>query len=118
MSHNFKPGQRWDSVKFKIWYFLYLYEEHGFTKPLSVAQLAFWTGTNLRSVQVLVIRWRSRRWRRVLLRRLPDGQYGYILGSRGRQWLADARLFIPEQIRETWVSEIIDHQQEIKKKRN
>jgi hypothetical protein len=111
VKHYYRPGQRWNAVKFKTWYLLSLRERRGIESPMSVEELAVWTGVNLKSLQVLVIRWRGPSWRRVLKRTLPDGRLGYVLGARGRQWLVDCELFIPQSIRDMWVDEIINHQQ-------
>jgi hypothetical protein len=117
MPHIIRPGQRWNSVKYKTYYFLSLREERGIFEPITVNELAYWVGLNVRSLQVLVVKWRSPSWRRILRRTLPDGRHGYVLGARGRKWLADAPLFIHEYIRDHWVNEIIEHQQRIAERR-
>ncbi len=111
LPHLIRPGQRWNKVKFKTWYLLGLREEKGIFEPISVGAWAYWTGVNVASLRVLVITWRSPSWRRILRRRLPDGTYGYILGSKGRRWLAECPRFIPEATRNQWLDEIVDHQQ-------
>jgi hypothetical protein len=113
MRHFITPGQRWNSTKYKVWLFLALYAQKGNTVPLSVESLAYWTGVNVRSLQVLVIKWRSPSWRRILKRKLPDGRLGYVIGARGREWIANAPLFIPESVRDMWYDEIVEHQERI-----
>jgi hypothetical protein len=110
--HFFRPGQRWNSSKFKVWYFLGLREQNNQFSPMTVGELAYWTGVNVRSLSVLVIKWRSPSWRRVLKRKLPDGTLGYVLGYKGRRWLTECPRFIPEHVRDQWLQEVVDYQQE------
>jgi hypothetical protein len=113
VKHYYRLGGRFNATKYKVWMFLQLREQQGCVDPLNVGELAYWTGVRKPSLHVLVTRWRSASWRRILKRKRPDGSIGYVLGCRGRQWLKDAELFIPEALRDAWYDEIVDHQQAI-----
>jgi hypothetical protein len=118
MTHLFLKDSVYNRTKFKTWYYLLQVEQHyGKPIPWTVARLSKDTGVPRRSLQVLVIRWASPSWRRLLRRTIPDEvrgeRFAYILGSRGRQWLTSCDSWIPESVREKWLNEIRTHQKKM-----
>ena len=118
MKHLFYPGHACDRTKFECWYYLYRIEQvYGHPVPWTVERLSRDTGLNLRSLQVLVGRWSFPSWRRILRRKVPDRVYGkryaYILGYKGRKWLAACHTWIPDFMIQQWIGEMREHQRQL-----